>query len=82
VEVVIGSYPGRFDAVLMDIQIPVLDGIEATRQSQPKEATLGSRLSTRWCSYLARLIQRQNAGSAGELRAYLGVSIFLPRRIG
>ena len=60
---------GRFDLVLMDMQMPVLDGLAATRQLRAREAAFGlPRTPVLILSANAMRQHREEAAAAGADR--------------
>jgi signal transduction histidine kinase/ActR/RegA family two-component response regulator len=57
---------GRFEVVLMDVQMPVMDGLEATRRIRAEEASTGGRIP---------IVGVTAGASAGELQACIGAGM-------
>ncbi len=60
-----------YDAILMDVQMPELDGIEATRRIRAREAELSSRRTPVLALTANTLVEDRNACSEAGMDGYL-----------
>ena len=78
VEMVAAAESGEYDAILMDIQMPVMDGFEATRQIRQMEGGDGILIVAMSGSAFEEDIQRSlDAGMDGHLSKPLDADKFI-----
>jgi len=73
---------GRFDAVLMDIQMPVMDGFEATRRIRAWEAGAGRSRMPIYIVSANGLQEHVEAGIAAGADGHLNKPVSVPQLLG
>jgi signal transduction histidine kinase/NO-binding membrane sensor protein with MHYT domain/ActR/RegA family two-component response regulator len=73
---------GRFDAVLMDIQMPVMDGFEATRRIRAWEAGAGRPRMPIYIVSANGLQEHVEAGIAAGADGHLNKPVSVPQLLG
>jgi signal transduction histidine kinase/NO-binding membrane sensor protein with MHYT domain/ActR/RegA family two-component response regulator len=73
---------GRFDAILMDIQMPVMDGFEATRRIRAWEAGAGRPRMPIYIVSANGLQEHVDAGIAAGADGHLNKPVSVPQLLG
>jgi len=81
-EAVDAAKTGNFDAILMDIQMPVMDGLEATRLIREWEADAGRRRMPILIVSANGLQEHVDAGKAAGADGHLNKPVSVPQLLG
>jgi CheY-like chemotaxis protein len=81
-EAVDAAKTGGFDAILMDIQMPVMDGFEATRLIRAWEAETGRQRMPILIVSANGLQEHVDAGKAAGADGHLNKPVSVPQLLG